>query len=286
MTLNEVGETEKSFLAANKNHIPSIILEHGFSIFVPQSARFSALSNYPEFNDKIAVWSQNQKSFLETTLNTKPEKIILSGSPRHDRLFVKRNEKINSPLRVLMTPTPITQIQGFDITKIHLRFEQVLTNLCSILHKKNVEIILKLHPSQSYHNDMIKDLADKIGTNISIHLLTSVTELIESSDAVITITPEGWGPSTIILESMILKTPIMNIILDEHFYDFPYVTDHAIMIASHNSDLDECIEELMFNHDFRNKLVNNAQHFVESYMCAPGHASENLSDKIISFCEN
>lgn len=286
MTLNEVGETEKSFLAANKNRFPSIMLEHGFAVFVPESIRYSVLSNYPEFNDRIAVWSEDQRIFLENSLNIKSEKIIVTGSPRHDKLFFRKHKKPNKPYRVLIAPTPITQIQGFDITKMHLRFEKILSEICSILRNKNLEIILKLHPSQSYHNDIIKNLVKKIDLNISIYLLTSVTDLIESSDAVITITPEGWGPSTIVLESMILETPIMNIILDEHFYDFSYVKTRAILIASHDSNFEECIDKLVFNDNFRNELIKNEQNFVKSYLSNPGHSSENLTNEIISFCEN
>ena len=287
ITLNEVGETEKSFLAVNKKHVPSIMLEHGFSIFVTNTTRFSILSNYPNFSDKIAVWSLNQKNFLENHHNIKSERIFVTGSPRHDSLFHKKSRINEKPLKVLIAPTPITQIQGFDTTNFHLKFELVLTKICSILKRKsNVEIILKLHPSQSYHNEVIQEIIKKMDRNIRIHLLTSVTNLIESSDSVITITLEGWGPSTILLETMILKKPIMNIILDDHFYDFPYVTEKAILTASPESNLEECIDKLLFDHDFRNELIKNGQNFIESYLYMPGRASENLTNKINSLLEN
>ena len=286
MTLNEVGETEKIFLAANKNKIHSVLLEHGFAVFVPESVRYSSLSNYPSFNDKIAVWSPSQKIFLENFMKTKPERIIVSGSPRHDKLFSKKIKKQNESIDVLIAPTPITQIQGFDETKFHLKFEKIFSEICSILKKKNVNIILKLHPSQSYHNDTIKLLAKKVDPNISIHLMTSVIDLIESSDSIITITPEGWGPSTIILESLILKKPIMNIVLDNHLYDFPYVAEKSVLIASEKSDFEECIGKLVFDDDFRNELIENAQKFIKSYLNEPGNSSESLVKNIISILEN
>lgn len=286
MTLNEVGETEKSFLAANKNGIHSVLLEHGFAVFLPETSRLSILSNYPSFNDRIAVWSSSQKKFLEDFLKIKSNKIIISGSPRHDKLFIKKEKKKNNSLRVLIAPTPITQMQGFDETKIHLKFEHVLKKICSALKNKNVEITLKLHPSQSYHNEIIKNIVKNLDQNISIHLLTSVTDLIDSSDSVITITPEGWGPSTIILESMILEKPIMNIVLDNHIHNFPYVEQNAIITASYESDIDDNIEKLVFNNDFRNNLIKNGQNFVKSYLSEPGKASENLAKNIVSLLEN
>ena len=286
MTLNEVGETEKIFLAANKKRVNSILLEHGFAIFLPETSRFTVLSNYPSFNDKIAVWSPLQKKFLEEFLKIKSEKIILSGSPRHDKLFTKQEKKKNYSIRVLIAPTPITQIQGFDETKFHLKFEKVFTKICSILKNKNVEIILKLHPSQSYHNETIKNIAKNMNQNISIHLLTSVTDLINTSNSVITITPEGWGPSTIILESMILNKPIMNIVLDGHFHEFPYVQQNAILTTSDESDMEDNIEKLVFNNDFRDALIKNSKKFVKSYLFAPANASENLAENIESLLEN
>lgn len=286
ITLNEVGETEKSFLAVNKHQIPSIMLEHGFSIFMTETTRFSVLSNYHNFSDKIAVWSLNQKNFLENFHNVESDRILVTGSPRHDLLFNKNSTNKKKLLKVLIAPTPITQIQGFDTTNFHLKFESVLKKICTILKRNsNIEVILKLHPSQSYHNKIIQELIKKIDKNIHVHLLTSITDLIEASHCVITITPEGWGPSTIILESMLLKKPIMNIVLDNHFYDFPYVKEKAILIASPESNLEECIDKLLFDYNFRNELIKNGQNFVKSYLYMPGKASENLTNKIISLLE-
>ena len=283
LTLNEIGETEKSILAVNKNQIPSIMLEHGFATFFSDTARFNILANYPNFKNKIAVWSTFQKNFLTNFHKINTEQILVTGSPRHDFLFKQKLKYTKKQFTVLIAPTPITQIQGFDDTNIHLKFESTLIRLCSILQKnQKLKIIVKIHPSQSYHNKMIQDTIKKFDQNISIHLLTSVTKLIESSDAVITITPEGWAPSTIILESMILKKPIMNIILDNHFYDFPYVQANAVLIVSSESNLDENITKLLFNKEFREKLIKNGENFVMNFLYKPEYASECLVNEINS----
>ena len=286
LTLNEIGETEKSILAVNKNQIPSIVLEHGFSTFFPDTARFNILANYPNFKDKIAVWNTSKKNFLTDFHKINPERILVTGSPRHDSLFKQKLKYKKKQFTVLIAPTPITQIQGFDDTNIHLKFESILRKLCSILQKNHdVKIIVKIHPSQSYHNKIIQETIKKFDQTISIHLLTSVTKLIESSDAVITITPEGWAPSTIILESMILKKPIMNIILDDHFYDFPYVKEKAVLIVSPESNLNENIAKLLFNKKFREKLIKNGENFVMNFLHKPGYASECLANEINSLKE-
>ena len=150
----------------------------------------------------------------------------------------------------------------------------------------NINIIVKIHPSQSFHNKMIQQIINNIDQKIHIHLLSSITELIRDSDAVITITPEGWAPSTIILESLILKVPIMNIVLDEHFYDFQFVKENAIIVASPESNLDEYISKILFDKEFRRNLIINGEHFVQHFLHNPKHASERLADEISSLVEN
>ena len=283
LTLNEVGETEKSILS-NKYDVPSILLEHGFGTFFPDSARYNILANYPNFKDKIAVWSKNQKDFLINFHGIDSERILVTGSPRHDILFHRKSKAIHN-FTVLIAPTPITQIQGFDHTEIHLKFESVIRKICSELKKNNVKIIVKLHPSQSYHNKIIQQTIQDFDKNIPIHLLSSVAELIETSDTVITITPEGWAPSTIILESLIMKKPIMNIVLDDNFYDFPFVKKNAVFVVANDSELRKNISKLLSNNKFRNELISNGENFVQDFLHEPMHASKCLSNEIKSILE-
>ena len=288
LTLNEIGETEKSILS-NKNKIPSILLEHGFGNFFPESARFNILANYSNFKDKISVWSSNQKDFLINFHGINPERVLVTGSPRHDTLFIQnskiQNSKIQNDFTVLIAPTPITQIQGFDHTVIHLKFESTIKEICSQLKKNNIKIIVKLHPSQSIHNVIIQKVIKEFDKNIPIHLLSSVTELIDTCDSVITITPEGWAPSTIILESLILKKPVMNIILDNNLYDFQYVAENAVFTVSSDLELNTNISKFLLDNSFRNKLMTNGEIFVQHFLHKPMFASKCLSDTISSILE-
>ena len=84
---------------------------------------------------------------------------------------------------------------------------------------------------------------------------------------------------------MILKKPIMNIILDNHFYDFPYVQANAVLIVSSESNLDENITKLLFNKEFREKLIKNGENFVMNFLYKPEYASECLVNEINSLQE-
>ena len=84
-------------------------------------------------------------------------------------------------------------------------------------------------------------------------MLNPIAELIQSSQLVITITPEGWAPSTIILESMVMGIPIMNIVLDEKLYEFEYIQQNAVIAISDDSDLDNKIKQIVSDQRVRNE---------------------------------
>ena len=50
--------------------------------------------------------------------------------------------------------------------------------------------------------------------------------------------------------------------------------------------MEDNIEKLVFNNDFRDALIKNSKKFVKSYLFAPANASENLAENIESLLEN
>ena len=99
VSLNEIGETESAFLEFNNKRIPSILLEHGFVERVDDTKRFDKLF-YVDFKDKIAVWGDKKKEYLIHEYGIAPDKIIVTGSTRHDVYFNSRTEK-NNPKKLL-----------------------------------------------------------------------------------------------------------------------------------------------------------------------------------------
>ena len=281
LSLYDIGETEKIFLNCKNVNVSSFLLEHGFSLFFDESKRFGTLSSYDTFMDKIAVWSNHQKEFLVSNFNIESNRIYAIGSPRHDKLTkIEEKNTHNDTLNVLIAPTPITQLQGFDTTEIHEKFEKLIKRLCKIFQEKHpkVNLVFKIHPSQSEHNDEIKEKIEKYSKKSQIHLLTPILGLIQSSDLVITITPEGWAPSTIVLESMSLGKPVMNIVLDQKFLPFEYVNQNAVLAISDDSNLESNIDKILFDNEFRQKLSMNGKNFTKNFLNNFGCASEKLAN--------
>jgi len=280
LSLYDVGETEKVFLKCKNDNVDSFLLEHGFSLLFEDSKTFATLMSYDNFRDKIVVWSNHQKEFLVSNFKIQSDKILALGSPRHDALTrMGSNRSENKKFRVLIAPTPITQLRGYDTTKIHEKFEKLIIRLCEIFKNYNdVEIIFKIHPSQSGHNNEIKKIVQKYSKKIPIYMLNPIAELIQSSQLVITITPEGWAPSTIILESMVMGIPIMNIVLDEKLYEFEYIQQNAVIAISDDSDLDNKIKQIVSDERVRNELRENGKKFVKNFLKNYGNSSRKLAE--------
>jgi hypothetical protein len=284
LSLYDIGETEKVFLKSKNKKVKSFLLEHGFGLLFEDTKTFGTLASYDNFKDNIVVWSEQQKEFLISNYEIKSDRIFALGSPRHDSLTqIKQSKKNKANLQVLIAPTPITQIQGFDTSDIHEKYENVIIELCRIFENyEHVKIVFKMHPSQSGHNNELIKIIQKYSKKISIYLLNPIAELIQKSDVVITITPEGWCPSTIILESMILEKPSMNIVLDQKMYEFEYIKKNAVIAIPYTSNLQKEIEQILFDQQLRNNLIKNSKMFVKDFLKNQGLASKILADTIKS----
>ena len=106
------------------------------------------------------------------------------------------------------------------------------------------------------------------------------------SDIVITITPESWAPSTVILESLIQNRPIINITLDNHIQEFDFIKSESILSVSNYSDIEKVISNLILDQKLQNKLIKNGQKFIKTFLHNPGLSSDTLVTKIKSIEES
>jgi len=284
VSLNDVGETEKAFLEFNKNKIPSILLEHGFVERNNQTKRFDKI-DYIHFRDKLGVWGIPKKNFMINEYDIEPSKIIVTGSPRHDDFFNSRLiKKPSKEITVLLAPNPITQISGLSNSDLESKFENTIRKIILILKEfENIKPIVKLHASQLPHNKKIKSLINQIDSNIIVYQSTSIIETINRSDVVIVVSPESFGTSTMLLESMILGKPTMNIILDDDIPKFSHVLQNTVHTISYNDNLENNLKKILFDDKFKNKITQNADIFVSNFLAYPGYASEEFAKILKSF---
>ena len=286
VSLNEIGETEKAFLEFNKNKIPSILLEHGFldkNNSVSKVKRYDTMSNYSTFKDKIAVWSETKKTYLIENYGIDTNRIIVTGSPRHDNYFSSRKKNNNKEKILLLAPNPINDMDALSTTELKLRFNEFIKKIIlTIQTLDNVKLIVKLHAISLKHNEEIKLLINKIDKNIPIYLSNSVIDVINLSDAVMIISPEP-GTTTLLLESMILGKPTMNIYFENEVPQFNHVKHNAVFSLLDTCDLKHDLSKILFNEEFKNKLVDNADDYLSKYLNYNGSSSKRFAEVLKSY---
>lgn len=283
--LYESGETEKAFIESNNKKFPTILLEHGFIERTLETKRFDILSEHACFNDKILVWSESKKNWLVNEYNIEPNRIIVNGSPRHDDYFLSKIQKKDNKEKILLlAPNPINDINAQSTTNLKIEFNKIIKEIFHIIKKfESVKIIVKLHPSQLEHNEEIKSLIKNYDSSIPIYLWTPLIDTINSVDAVLVLTPEIHATPTILLESMILGKPTMNIYFDKSIPKFDHIQKNTVFTISNQDDIESDLKKFLFDKEFQINLQKNADDYLTQFMANPGTASEQFASILKSY---
>jgi hypothetical protein len=281
LTLNEIGETEKSILNVKNNLKPSILLEHGFATYIPETSKFDSLSFYHLLRDKIAVWGEPQKQYLIQNKKILPENILTPGSIKHDA-YSKNTPKKLKKKTLLFTSHPIMEVIGRGDTEMYLKLELFLKRLIETKNKfPDLDLIVKLHPSPDPHHNYISSFLKKLDPNITILHSTPILDLINQCDIMINVS-EFYSPSTSILESIILEKPVIYVSLFENELPFDFIKQGAVLSLSSDDDLEDPLKMILFDDLFRTELIKNSQKFLKFYLSNFGNASSELAKTIHS----
>ena len=279
VTLGLFGESEKAILNLNKNNKPSILLEHGFTNYLPEISRFDITSGLSIFKDKIAVWGNIQKQYLVNVLKIPEKKILVVGSPRHDQFFRQIfSTKTDSVRTVLITPGLFDPTNAQSSTFSYLRLENLLRKTFKIFESfQNVKLIIKLHPAQNPDVEYIKKLINQLNPDVMVYHTEPIQKILEYCDTVVNIHTEVL-PSTVLLEALIMEKPIMNISLVDENYNFQFIKDNAVLQVTDKSDLEKHFKTILYGEDLRKELIKNAQKHLQSYLSNQGKASKHFAE--------
>jgi len=279
---NVIGETESAVLNIESNKSPSILLEHGFANYIEETGKYDPLSYYHFLKDKIAVWGDSQKKYLLSRKQIKEEQILVVGSTKHDGFFKKHKKPATGKSKkILLTLHPIYEYSGHGSIESSINFEKYVKKICKILKKiQNIELTVKLHPGHSDTDEYVKKLFQKNFKNVKVLQITPILELLETTDVLINLTPEAADPTTVLLEAMILKIPILQINLDEYKYDYEYIKDDSIIELTKKSDMENEIIKFLNDKKIQEKLIENGKKHVRQYLVNQGTASEKLVEVI------
>ena len=284
--LNEIGETESTILKINKSKTPTFLLQHAFARFVPdfldEQWRYEDQRMVSFQSDKFLIWGKTDFDFF-SKFGIKKEKLIITGSPRHDSFSTSKYIPSVSKKQILLTLTPITDRTGLADVNLVIKYEKLLEKLLNLIKKSNnIDITVKLHPGENWHNPSLLKFFKKNYDYIPVYQTGSPKELIQSSDLVININNEIYDHSTIILEAMVLQKPVLQISLDHQFQNPDYDSRNPILALSYDADWEKYIKKILFEKNFSEQMILNSNICLKNFLSFQGTASIKVANEIIN----
>ena len=280
ISLNLSGESEMIFSKIKKN-IPLILLQHGFSNYHDFNSYSDTLDDYDLLREKIATWGNSVQDYLISNCNIQKNNIIVSGSPRHDD-FDPSKKISSSKKRIVITPRPlIMHVEGTKL-ELQLRYEKTIRDI--ILYLKNfdgVEIVFKLHPQQNPHTEIIKSIIRDLDPEMPILQDENIKKILEKSYLLINIAVDNFDASTVVFESMLMNTPIVNIKLQKNSWIYDFEKTEAVLSFDYDSNYQTKISEILTDEKKYNKQVEKLEKFLGFYLVNRKCASENLIKSLL-----
>ena len=277
----ETGQEEKDCLYVSKNfNIPSIMLQHARMPTSPMWNPYGKFLGY--FTDtllstKQAVWGDSTQNYA-ISCGHKKENVIITGSPRHDKFF-NYSSKPNKKGIILFATTGWAGVAAETSTvRSMMQFENFVKTVFDVMKKfPEKQLIIKPHP---HSENLVHALSifKKLDPKIQVLPNANLTELIDSSEIVITFTN-----STIALESIILGKPTMSLQIENWAKDEEIVKMNAVFSIYEEDEIEEGIKKLLYDEDFKKELQANAKNFLNQYMKFQGESSRKLAEELNNF---
>jgi len=99
----------------------------------------------------------------------------------------------------------------------------------------------------------------------------------------ININPEENQPSTVILEALIMKKPVINISLDESNSEFDYDGVSPVISLSYKTDIMKYVIKLFNDSKFYEELNKKITTSLNNYLSNHKNASKQLADYLKSY---
>lgn len=286
LVLNEVGETERAILKINDGKIPTFLLKHDFSNYFLESEKilweYEGIRLIPFTSKKFLIWGNANYEYY-TKQKIDENKLIITGSPRYDKFFKMKHIQKNNKV-VLITPEPMTEFSGLVGINLAIRYENVISKIIDTIKKiPDTKIVVKLHPGDDKHNEILLSTFKKIDSSIPIFHIKKISELLKDCDVLLNITCEINDPSTIMLEGMIFEKPVFEISLDEKTRKFEYQENSPILSLSYKAEIDNYLSKIIQDSEFKNKLLLHQKKYLENFLANRGNASKDVAKILDSF---
>ena len=275
IVLSEMGFQEQILIQVAKKFQTSVILlQHGINF--DDKAAFEAnqfLGIIPNYSDKIAVWGQVNKKYLEEC-KIPLKKIQIIGNPYFDKLFEENNQALTENKGFVLLAAQSPNVGSFVIDaeiKTMEKYLEAIRTICKTVLKTDKELVIKLHPDPSELD--ITPFVKKINPKIQVIKTGSISDLIRSCDTLVTI-----DISTVTLEAQIFEKPVISVsvknynIGDDNCSFFK--SKSCIRTELQNFDMN--FNRLLQDQEFKRETINRGKKYVDNYLSNQGNASQKL----------
>jgi len=136
-----------------------------------------------------------------------------------------------------------------------------------------IKLIIKIHPS--FHVFDFTEMIKKISSDIEVISAGGIMELVNSYDVMI-----ATNHTTAILESYLLQKPVICLPIIDYNLGIPTLFDFNSETNISIENLQMTLEKLMCDKNFKNKIIQRQNEFVENYLANYGSSSKKLLEYI------
>ena len=275
IVLSEMGFQEQILIQVAKKFQTSVILlQHGINF--DDKAAFEAnqfLGVIPNHSDKIAVWGQVDKKYLEEC-KIPLKKIQIIGNPYFDKLFEENKQTLAENKGFVLLAAQSPNVGSFVIDaeiKTMEKYLEAIRTICKTVLKTDKELVIKLHPDPSELD--ITPFVKKIDPKIQVIKTGSISDLVRSCDTLVTI-----DISTVTLEAQIFEKPVISVsvknynIGDDNCSFFK--SKSCIRTELQNFDMN--FNRLLQDQEFKHETINRGKKYVNDCLSNQGNASRKL----------
>ena len=282
--LGESGETENVLLQSVENDLDSILLQHSFLRYNPELKKLQW--KYEDQNmlgltcKKFFLWGNSDLNYFLENSKIQKDQLIISGSPRHDQfLQIKSSTNSHTIKNILVTLSPISERSGLGDTNLIIKYNYFLEKIFKILNEFNdLKITVKLHPGENPHNSILIDFL-KNQSNITVFQIKNPNELIKKSDLMINISPELYDSSTIMLEGLLLRKPVIQLLLDDELSKVEPLKSPIIQI-SEIEHFEQVISKIINDEIYRKEIIEQISNKLNDYLSFQGNSSAKFLEII------
>ena len=142
----------------------------------------------------------------------------------------------------------------------------------------DTKITVKLHPGENPHNSILLNLLETI-PDIIIYQTKNPEDLIVDCDFLVNVSPELYDSSTIMLEGLILKKPVVQLILYGEFSEITPLESPIIQVQKLD-DFKQIAGKIIENEPFRKLIIEKIPEKLNNYLSYQNHSSSRILELI------